>query len=191
MRTVAPPDSRLGLALLGLIHQAPQSGYDLRKAFALTPLGRFSDSPGAIYPALLRLRRKRWIEPVPGGRPSGRRRQAFRLTASGRQAFVAWLERLPTRAEVERDMEGLALRLAFTSQGLPPAAVPRFLEAWRREIEAHVESLRGFLAREGEGMTVSGRLAFESGVESLQGRARWLTRALRRLARKTLAGRRR
>ncbi|MFI5183789.1 MAG: helix-turn-helix transcriptional regulator [Vicinamibacteria bacterium] len=182
MRSIATTDSRLGFALLGLIDQAPRSGYDLRKVFAQTPLGRFSDSPGTIYPALLRLRRKGWIEPVAEGRPSGRRRQVFRLTVAGRRAFVAWLKRLPTRAEVERDPDGVALRLAFTSQALPPSAVRRFLEAWRREVEAHVQDLQRFLATEGgSGLSVSGRLAFESGLEGFRGHARWVTGALRRL----------
>jgi len=45
----------LGYALLGLIHQKPSSGYDLRKTFAETAMGNYSDSPGAIYPALERL----------------------------------------------------------------------------------------------------------------------------------------
>ena len=31
------------------------SGYDLRKIFTTTAMGSFSDSPGAIYPALARL----------------------------------------------------------------------------------------------------------------------------------------
>src|SRR5260370_3518580 len=47
--------SLLAYALLGLLRQQPRSGYDLRKIFANTPMGTFSDSPGAIYPALQRL----------------------------------------------------------------------------------------------------------------------------------------
>jgi len=45
----------LGYALLGLLTGKPSSGYDLRKFFASTAVGTFSDSPGAIYPALQRL----------------------------------------------------------------------------------------------------------------------------------------
>ena len=45
----------LEYALLGLLHQQPQSGYDLRKVFETTALGNYSGSPGAIYPALRRL----------------------------------------------------------------------------------------------------------------------------------------
>ncbi|HEX3968204.1 MAG TPA: PadR family transcriptional regulator, partial [Edaphobacter sp.] len=47
--------SILGHALLGLIYQQPLSGYDVKKIFASTPMAGFSDSPGAIYPALRRL----------------------------------------------------------------------------------------------------------------------------------------
>lgn len=47
--------SLLGYALLGLLHQRPSSGYALRRTFATMPMGTFSDSPGAIYPALRRL----------------------------------------------------------------------------------------------------------------------------------------
>ena len=47
--------SLLGFALLGLLHQKSASGYDLRKIFASTAMGTFSDSPGAIYPTLTML----------------------------------------------------------------------------------------------------------------------------------------
>ena len=39
--------SLLEFALLGLVHDhQPCCGYDLRKVFAETPMGSFSDSPG-------------------------------------------------------------------------------------------------------------------------------------------------
>ena len=53
-----PTGSTLSLAILGLIAQAPCSGYDVRKVFATTPMGHFSASPGAIYPALKRLEKE-------------------------------------------------------------------------------------------------------------------------------------
>ena len=45
----------LEYALLGLVHAEPRSGYDLCKVFETTPMGHYSSSPGAIYPALKRL----------------------------------------------------------------------------------------------------------------------------------------
>ena len=56
---MATAATRLDYALLALIAQEPRSGYDLRKIYALTPLAHFSDSPGAVYPSLRRLERKR------------------------------------------------------------------------------------------------------------------------------------
>ena len=53
--------STLSLAVLGLIQQEPRSGYDLRKIFSTTPMGHFSTSPGAIYPALKRIEKSGWI----------------------------------------------------------------------------------------------------------------------------------
>ncbi|MHC4537428.1 MAG: PadR family transcriptional regulator, partial [Planctomycetota bacterium] len=53
--------STLSLAVLGLIAQKPHSGYDLRKVFSTTPLGHFSSSPGAIYPALKRIEKSGWV----------------------------------------------------------------------------------------------------------------------------------
>ena len=71
--------STLGYALLGLLHQAPQAGYDLRKTFVSTPMAAFSDSPGAIYPALRRLAGQGWIAPVEPAR-GGRRRRLYAPT---------------------------------------------------------------------------------------------------------------
>ncbi len=53
--------STLSLAVLGLIVQRPRSGYDLRKVFSTTPMGHFSSSPGAIYPALIRIEKNGWV----------------------------------------------------------------------------------------------------------------------------------
>jgi DNA-binding PadR family transcriptional regulator len=48
----------LEYAVLGLLHQSEQSGYDLRKVFAATALGNYSSSPGTVYPALKRLEKR-------------------------------------------------------------------------------------------------------------------------------------
>lgn len=174
-------DSTLGFALLGLLHQAQRSGYDLRKAFTATPLAHFRDSPGAIYPALRRLRRQGFIEPLTEERPSGRRRQAFQLTPAGRRAFLAWLQAAPTRDEVVRDMDALVMRLGFMSQALPASAVLSYVDALRAEVEAYLVELERFLATAGGQMPLSARLAFESGLEGFRACAGWATRARRRL----------
>lgn len=59
MRTIQTTTSPLECALLGLLHQMPRSGYNLRKTFSSSPLAAFSDSPGAVYPALRQLEGER------------------------------------------------------------------------------------------------------------------------------------
>jgi len=54
-----------------LLWQSPRSGYDLRKFFSATPMMSFSDSPGAIYPALRRLEQRGFIR----GQAEGARRR--------------------------------------------------------------------------------------------------------------------
>jgi len=181
MRTVTPRGSSLDFALLGLLHQEPHSGYDLRKAFTASPLAHFSDSPGAIYPALLRLRKRGWIEPVPGEGVSGRGRQPFRLTPPGRRALLGWLRTEPARSEVVADVDALILRFAFMSQALSVAEMVRFLRSLRAVVGAYVVELEQFLKTAGPHMGLSGLLAFESGIEGFRGYLRWAKRAEKRL----------
>jgi DNA-binding PadR family transcriptional regulator len=175
-------DTKLGYAILGLLGQGPRSGYDLRKTFSVTPFDHFSDSPGAVYPALARLQRKRWIA---GSAPDGgRRRRAFRLTAAGRRAWRAWLGRPATRAEVVGGLELLMIRFAFMGEVLSRAAALRFLGSLIRELDRHVDELCRFREAHGAGLVPTGRWAFDAGLEGYQARAAWARRARAALARK-------
>jgi DNA-binding PadR family transcriptional regulator len=171
--------SALELALLGLVSQAPRSGYDLRRIFAHTPFSHFSDSPGAIYPALRRLARKGWL--MADSAQGGRRRRLFRLTAAGSRAWHARLGREPTRDDVIWRLDELMIRFAFMGEALPPGRAVRFLAAFERHARAHVEELRGYYAQHAANMSETGRLAFESGIESYLSRAEWAEHARARL----------
>ena len=60
--------SELGYAILGLLQHQASSGYELRKVFSSTSMKTYSDSPGAIYPALRRLEQQGLIRgTVEGG----------------------------------------------------------------------------------------------------------------------------
>ena len=177
MRTGTP----LELALLGLLGQEPRSGYDLRKVFTTTPFSHFSDSPGAIYPALRRLVARKWVSAsAPAG---GRRRQVFRLTPAGRRAWKGWLRLVPTREEVVWGMDGLMLRFAFMGETVPAVYAIRFLEAFLRHVEAHLVELRRFGALHVPQMTATGRLAFDAGISSYETSAAWARRSLETLRR--------
>jgi DNA-binding PadR family transcriptional regulator len=175
------PDSTLAHALLGLLHGAPRSGYDLRKTFASTPIAHFSDSPGAIYPALRRLARRRWITAVAAPR-GGRRRKVFAPTDLGRRAFAQWLRQAPTRHDVVREWDVLMLRLAFmgTTGG---RGLTTFLRAVEAELRGYLHELEAFRAGEAAKLPLGARLAFESGVEGYRAQARWVAMALERTRR--------
>src|SRR5258705_10013260 len=82
--------SQLGYALLGLIHQQPLSGYDVKKISASTPMAGFSDSPSAIYPALRRLKQLGLVRSEVHQITGLRRRRAFVITAKGVASLRAW-----------------------------------------------------------------------------------------------------
>jgi DNA-binding PadR family transcriptional regulator len=172
-------ESTLAYALLGLLHGAPQSGYDLRKTFVATPMALFSDSPGAIYPALRRLLRRRWIAAAAPPR-GGRRRRLFAPTEAGRKAFAEWLDRPPSREDVMRDWDVSMLRLAFMGAG-SPEPVRRFLEAIQVQLRLQLRELEAFQAAHTPAMPLGAQLAFASGVEGCRAQVRWVEGALARM----------
>jgi len=168
--------SLLGYAMLGILQQQPLSGYDLRKIFAATPLMAFSDSPGAIYPALERLEHGGLILGRIQKGPGLRQRRVFRLTAAGSGQLRRWLEKPISRDDIVRGADALLLRFSFMDAGLGRAHSARFLEALETELAAYLPTLREFLKSAQEGMPISGRLALESGVQGYESLLRWARR---------------
>jgi DNA-binding PadR family transcriptional regulator len=175
----APPRiSLLGYVLLGLLRQAPHSGYDLRKLFGSTPLMSFSDSPGAIYPALRKLEEQGLVQGEVQGGAGLRVRRVFRITAAGTSALRAWLTRPVTRTDVVRRIDELIVRFGFLDAGAGPLATVRLLQGLRRELKGYVPGLRSFLHEQGHSMPRSGRLALEWGVREYEALLRWTSVAL-------------
>jgi len=168
--------STLEYLLLGLLGQGPSSGYDLRKQLTLTPMRHHSDSPGAVYPALRRLLRRRWIDAAPAG--GARRRQELRLNDRGRAALALWLKRPVTREDVVRHGAELLLRFALMGGTLQPPALVRFLRQYQQETLAYLEVLRRYHTATAALMPLSGRLAFEHGLAQYQVCRDWARRAL-------------
>ncbi len=113
MKSATP--TTLGYALLGLLHQEPRCGYELRRIFETTPMGRYSGSPGAIYPALRRLEQQGFIEGQVDRATSLRPRQVFHPTKAGTGKFRKWLAQNVQREDVIWRLEELMLRFAFHS----------------------------------------------------------------------------
>jgi DNA-binding PadR family transcriptional regulator len=170
--------SILGFALLGLIHQKPSSGYDLRKTFTETAIGSFSNSPGAIYPALERLEKLRLIESEVEQRAGLRRRRVYRLTTPGRRELKQWLSQPITRDEVIRGMGELMLRFAFMEPTLGADAAITFLRNLRVELNNYVPGLKHYLKENTPQMPLSGMLALDSGIRNYVTLQRWVDYAI-------------
>jgi DNA-binding PadR family transcriptional regulator len=171
-------NSVLGFALLGLLHELPRSGYDLRKVFATTAMGSFSDSPGAIYPALRRLEARGLIRGQVQESAGLRRRQIFRNTAKGLLQLKKWLKRPITRDDVMRRIGELMLRFAFIDQTLGPECTEAFLAEYADMLAEYIPSLHEFHKSAASTMPMSARLAFESGIEEYEVRLKWARTSL-------------
>jgi len=173
------PLTPLGYALLGLVHQQPRSGYDLRRLFESTPMAYFSSSPGAIYPALDRLERGGFVAGRVDARQPLRPRKVYEATSKGAEALRAWVTKPVVHEDLVRREGELDLRFAFLGGIGGPADSRRFLERLATEIDAEVRRLEQHLAGMRAVATLHGRLALESGIELYKARARWARRALR------------
>jgi len=171
--------SVLGYALLGLIHQRPSSGYDLRKTFAETALSSYSSSPGAIYPALEKLEKRGLIASEVEESSGLRRRRVYKVTAHGDGELKQWLSREITRGDAVRGMGELMLRFAFTEGTLGAEAAIKFLRKLEAELNDYVPTLKAFLQQNGPQMTLSGMLALDSGVRNYETLQEWTAYAIR------------
>ena len=166
-------NSVLGFALLGLIFDQPMSGYDLRKVFTTTAMGSFSDSPGAIYPALARLEAGGLVRGTVAESASLRKRRVFEITPAGLEALKGWLMKRVTRDDIVRGIGDLLLRFAFMDRTVGEDRTIEFLGEFASEMEGYIPSLGEFLNSHASEMPLSARLALESGVLEYEMRLRW------------------
>jgi DNA-binding PadR family transcriptional regulator len=173
--------STLSLAILGLISQRPLTGYDLRKVFATTPMGHFSSSPGAIYPALRRIEETGWIRNATSEGQTRRQRMVYEITARGRKVLQAHLSQPVTEEDVIWHMDDLMMRFAFMDGVVGREMTVRFLRDFVARIDAHVADLRGYFESARSILPACGRLAMENGIQSYEMNAQWARRAIREL----------
>jgi len=173
--------STLSLAILGLVSQKPLTGYDLRKVFATTPMGHFSSSPGAIYPALSRLEKAGWVRSAADEGRTGRQRMTYEITARGRKVLRQRLAQPVTSDDVTWHMDDLMLRFAFMDPIVGREAIVRFLHALASRIDEHVTNLRRYFDDVRDILPPCGRLAMENGIQGYEMNAQWARRAIEEL----------
>ncbi len=165
----------LELAILGLLHEAPVHGYELRKQLGLRLGGFRVFSFGSLYPALRRLTRAGLIVEDPEQQPeagswSRRGRRVYRITAEGKERLAELLTESGPRTW---DDESFGVHLAFFSR-TPADARMRILEGRRRAVEERHEGLRSTLSRAGEQIDRYTRQLHQLGLDTCEREVRWL-----------------
>lgn len=164
-----------------MIHRAPRSGYDVCKEFASTPIGSFTDSPGAIYPALRKLEANRLIAGRVAAAGTRRPKRLFRLTAKGRQTLEERLRAPVTRQDVIWHLDELMIRFVYVEEVLGRNEALEFSRSLQREVEAFAVEFAAYVDQVREGQSLMARLALENGLESYRQQLRWAQKAVRSL----------
>ncbi len=168
----------LELAILGLLHEGPMHGYELRKRLT-TLLGAFraAISYGSLYPTLRRMRETGWITehaPDPTSTPpplTGRRGKIiYRLTAEGKERFQ---DLLAQAGPETYDDPGFGVHFAFFAR-TDQATRLRILEGRRRRVEERREGLRETLSRAAERLDAYTLELQRHGLEACDREVRWL-----------------
>jgi len=169
--------SILELAVLGLLHETPLHGYELRKRLSGV-LGTFhAISYGSLYPCLKDLVARGWIVEdgdSEGAAPalSGKRgRIVYKLTAEGKEHFQSLVaESGPDTWEDDR----FGVRLAFF--GRTDAQVRlRILEGRRSRVQEDLERVREAAARNRERIDAYTSALQRHGEETTEREVRWLS----------------
>ncbi|GLZ09008.1 PadR family transcriptional regulator [Actinomadura sp. NBRC 104412] len=173
----------LELAVLGLLHESPMHGYELRKRLNAL-LGMFrAFSYGSLYPCLKQLLAKGLIvEDRPEGPnvalalQSRRSKIVYKLTADGKERLQQLLAEAGPAAWED---EGFGVHFAFFSHTRADVRL-RILEGRRSRLEERLESVRAALARTRERVDSYTLELQNHGLESVEREVRWLNELIGR-----------
>lgn len=159
----------LELAVLGLLHESPLHGYELRKRLNLLLGWTRLLSYGSLYPALKRLLRSGLIKEVTAVTPGVSRRQriVYEITPEGSEYFAS---RITDDGPSAWEDEGFNMRFAFFSRTDVGVRL-RILEGRRARLQERLDRARA--VRRG-GDHYVGELQRHS-IESVEREVKWLT----------------
>ncbi|MGH3496399.1 MAG: helix-turn-helix transcriptional regulator [Nocardioidaceae bacterium] len=170
----------LELAVLGLLHETPMHGYELRKRVnSLLGWGRVL-SYGTLYPCLKQLTRRGLIvQEAPIAEPSvdpvtprsRRGRIVYRLTAEGKETFTDMMAESGPSAWED---DNFGVHFAFFARTDAETRV-RILEGRRSRLEERMEGVRTSLARTRERVDTYTLELQRHGLESVEREVRWLS----------------
>ena len=162
----------LEFAVLGLLHEGPTHGYDLRRRLN-TALGPFRAlSYGTLYPALKGLLARGLVAEAADPGPTGRRaRVVYELTAAGKEHFAELVARSDSSAYED---DGFDVRFAFFARTESDVRL-RILEGRRSRLEENLERVRERSSRSRERLDAYTAALQQHGEETAEREVRWLT----------------
>ncbi|HET6625174.1 MAG TPA: helix-turn-helix transcriptional regulator [Nocardioidaceae bacterium] len=166
----------LELAVLGLLHESPMHGYELRKQLnAVLGWGRVL-SYGSLYPALKKMLRAGWIAEHVEGTAAGvavsrRQRIVYELTDTGNARFTSLMSE---SGPASWEDDNFDVRFAFFSRTDMEIRL-RILEGRRARLEERLERVQSQLSRTQKRMDRYAMELQRHGVESVEREVRWLS----------------
>lgn len=167
----------LELAVLGLLHESPMHGYELRKQVtALLGWGRML-SYGSLYPCLKQMLRDGLIAEdvavadVAGARPSRRGKIVYKLTAEGKERFATLVSAAGPSAWED---DSFGVHFAFFSATNAETRI-RILEGRRSRLEERLDRVRTSLGRSRQRLDRYSLELQRHGVDSVEREVRWLS----------------
>ncbi len=165
----------LELAVLGLLHESPMHGYELRKQLnVVLGWGRLL-SYGSLYPALKKMLRAGWIAETVNapelGAVTRRQRIVYELTPAGDARFTRLMSEAGPSAWEDENFD---VRFAFFSRTDMEIRL-RILEGRRTRLEERLERVQSQLAKTQRQMDRYATELQRHGVESVEREVRWLS----------------
>lgn len=168
----------LEFAVLGLLHESPMHGYELRKQLnGLLGWGRVL-SYGSLYPALKKMLRSGWIDEVvqaPSttvrGSASRRERIVYELTPAGDDRFGKLMADAGPASWEDGTFD---VRFAFFSRTDMEIRL-RILEGRRARLEERLARVQGQLDKTKKEMDTYTAELQRHGVESVEREVSWLS----------------
>jgi DNA-binding PadR family transcriptional regulator len=176
---VARRGDTLELAVLGLLHESPMHGYELRKRLSVVlGWGRLL-SYGSLYPALKRMLRSGLIAEQASSGAAGtttggvgrRQRIVYELTSAGNARFADLMAQAGPSAWED---ESFDVRFAFFSRTDMEIRL-RILEGRRTRLEERLARVQSQLSRTQKEMDRYATELQRHGVESVEREVRWLS----------------
>ena len=165
---MARKGAALEMAVLGLLHESPLHGYELRKRLNLLLGWTRLLSYGSLYPALKRMLREGVITEVTNpGTVSMRQRITYQITPAGREMFAREVTDDGPNAWED---ESFNMRFAFFSRTSADVRL-RILEGRRSRLQERLDRQRHIAGGDDRYLSELRRHA----IESVEREVRWLT----------------